>query len=215
ISSAVDNDLPASKYLRCKSLPEMEEIKLCDNNNGSIRLFKFSSPRCNYVMRTRKLRSANEIQIAGIRISLCETKVRLVTTTIGSHSRLPPTSVPRPEGRLIQWSGNNSRYRPPASFAYHRNVAARKWCKIQLEDQAKISYYCISASKYYCSPFAITRHAFSKHLILSLHREFSSTPVHTDIKGTDEFHLRISESHFSDTASFLEDGVAFLRRELV
>jgi len=53
----------------------------------------------------RKLRSANEIQIAGIRISLCETKVRLVTT-IGSHPRPPPTSVPRPEGRLIQWGGN-------------------------------------------------------------------------------------------------------------
>jgi len=36
--SAADNDLPASKYLRCKSpLPETEEIKPRDNNNGSIR----------------------------------------------------------------------------------------------------------------------------------------------------------------------------------
>lgn len=50
--SAVDNDLPASKYLQCKSpLPETEEIKLRDNNDGSIRpdLFEFSAPRYNYV----------------------------------------------------------------------------------------------------------------------------------------------------------------------
>ncbi|KYN38588.1 Major royal jelly protein 5 [Trachymyrmex septentrionalis] len=236
ISSAVDNDLPTSKYLCCKSLPELEKIKLCDNNNGSIRLFK------------RKLRSANEIQIASIRISLCETKVRLVTTTIGSHPRPPSTSIPRPEGRLIQWGGNNqcemeffmtmevsytamhtkinederlaqsiisnilafhvrknetrgislaqfelrsvrigklenslidhlliphypgchackSKFPlpSPASFAHHRDVAARKWHKIQLEDQAKISYY---------SPPPLT--------VISM---FSETPIRRKIEG--------------------------------
>lgn len=59
------------------------------------------------------------------------------------------------------------------------------------------------------------RHAFSKHPVRSLHRGFNTISVRTDINGTYEFHLRISELHFSDTANFLEeDGVAFLRRVL-
>ncbi|EGI68566.1 hypothetical protein G5I_02760 [Acromyrmex echinatior] len=307
VVKAVDNDLPTNKYLRCKSLPEMEEIKLCDNNNGSIRLFR------------RKLRSANEIQIASIRISLCETKLYLVTTTIWSHPRPPPTSVPRPEGHLIQWGGNNlvlidflwvtfvssaengqililsgniievmdisytamhteinenerqaqsiisnilafhvrenetrgislaqfelrsvrigklenslidhlliphypgchackSKFPlpSPTPSAHHRDVVAQKWRKIQLEDQAKISYYYFRND--YENKTTKIRHAFSKDLVFSLHKKFSSTSVHTDIKGTDEFHLRISELHFSAAASWLEDGIAFLHRVLV